>query len=244
MTLAMQDPVTRPATKSTTKTTTTKRPVVPPLFERVKKAFAAARILHDDPNRLDQILVFTQAVNAGRIARAAERIESLPGGRAMLEEQRRIDRTHVDYDALARLPDGTLGREYTRFLTKNGITPDAFEALPDVADPRAAWIMLRIRQTHDLWHVLAGYDTDVRGEVLLQMFTYAQLGAPSALMIAIFGTVRHLGPSRALLRDLKIAYRHGKATAFLPTFAWEDHWSTPVATLRQKLSCPDVRDLS
>ena len=33
-------------------------------------------------------------------------------------------------DALRAMPDGTLGREYMRFLDGNGITPDAFEELP------------------------------------------------------------------------------------------------------------------
>jgi ubiquinone biosynthesis protein COQ4 len=98
--------------------------------------------------------------------------------------------------------------------------------------------MLRFRQTHDLWHVLTGYAPDVEGEILLQAFTYAQTGVPSALLIAALGTLRwaKLAPSHA--RKLLEAHRRGKATARLATFRWERHWATPVETLRRELTCP------
>ncbi len=211
--------------------------VVPSLPTRLRRALGALWTLHRDPGRLDQVLVFAQAVNAVSVARAATRIHEMPEGEKLLRERRRIDRAHVDFDALERLPDGTLGREYARFLKDNEISPEPFEQLPDVGDERIAFMMLRIRQTHDLWHVLTGYTPDIRGEVLLQMFSYAQLGVPSALLLALFGTLRYLGPSRALFRDLRTAYRRGKATAFLPTVAWEDRWETPIVDLRAELHC-------
>lgn len=213
-------------------------PPVPPLFGRVRAAAGALRRLMRDPGRLDQVLVFTQAVNAGVIARAAVRVTQTEAGRRLFAEMPRIDRAHVDFDALRRLPDGTLGREYVRFLDDNGISPEPFEALPDVSDPRAAYIMLRTRQAHDLWHVLTGYAPDVRGEVLLQAFTYAQLRVPSALLLAFLGSLRWLKWNRALLRDIHRAYRRGRATTFLATFRWEDHWETPVCELRKQLHCP------
>jgi Coenzyme Q (ubiquinone) biosynthesis protein Coq4 len=65
---------------------------------------------------------------------------STPGGRRILEERPTIDSKNVDFDALRRLPDGTLGREYLRFLDDNGITPDVFEK-PDISDARVAYVM-------------------------------------------------------------------------------------------------------
>src|SRR5690349_20408845 len=103
-------------------------PPVPPLAARARAAVSALRELMHDPGRLDQVLVLTQAVNARAVSRAVGRFSATEEGRRFLEERPRIDRAHVDFDALRRLPDGTLGREYTRFLDDNGITPDAFEA--------------------------------------------------------------------------------------------------------------------
>jgi ubiquinone biosynthesis protein COQ4 len=211
---------------------------LPSLSHRARTVARTLFTLARDPGRLDQVLLLAQTVNLAALARAVERIDDDPAGRALLADRPRIDRSHVDFDALARLPDGTLGREYVRFLTDNGITPDAFEEAPPITDPRIAYVMQRMRQTHDLWHVLTGYTPDVRGEILLQAFTYAQTHAPSALIITIFGTVRwaFVWPGQAAA--LREAVARGKRTGFLPTFRWEDHWATPVTELRALLTCP------
>jgi ubiquinone biosynthesis protein COQ4 len=212
---------------------------IPSLPRRMKTALGALWVLARDHGRLDQVLVLLQAINIRAIVDAASRIEATPEGATLLRDKPRIDKQHVDFAALERLPDGTLGREYVRFLSDNGITPDVFEALPSVGDERAAWIMLRMRQTHDLWHVLTGYAPDVRGEVLLQAFTYAQTNAPGSFVLAFFGTLRWLR-GRGQLRALREAHRRGKATKFLPTFRWEEHWATPVSELRELLACPSA----
>jgi ubiquinone biosynthesis protein COQ4 len=164
--------------------------------------------------------------------------ESHDDGRRVLAERPSIDSAHVDLDALARLPDGTLGREYVRFLQDNGITPDVFKA-PEGVDPRAAFLVKRIRQTHDLWHVITGYAPDVRGEVLLQAFTYAQVGTPSSAIIAVFGALRSAvrGKNPAILCDVRRALHRGRrAKAFAPIY-WEKHWTDTVAALQSKLDC-------
>jgi ubiquinone biosynthesis protein COQ4 len=219
-----------------TSTATTVR--IPSFSRRARTVVRSLATLARDPGRLDQVLVLTQTMNLAAVARAMGRIEKEGVGQALLAQQPRIDRAHVDFDALRKLPDGTLGREYTRFLDENGITPDAFEKLPDIGDERAAYVMLRMRQTHDLWHVLTGYTPDVRGEVLLQAFTYAQTRAPSALLIALFGTVRFGFKWPQQGKALREAFARGERTGFLATFEWEDHWATPVAELRTLLACP------
>ncbi|MBX3191995.1 MAG: hypothetical protein KF819_33705 [Labilithrix sp.] len=211
---------------------------IPPFTERLRVALRALASLARDPGRLDQVLVFAQAVNIGALARNITRIEALPEGKALFAARPRIDRTRVDFDALERLPDGTLGREYVRFLNDNGITPDVFEELPDVGDARAAYVILRMRQTHDLWHVLTGYTPDVRGEILLQAFTFAQIGVPSAFLIAAFGSLRWTWGWRGQVAALRTAYARGRRASFLATFRWEDHWHVPVDDLRATLDCP------
>lgn len=211
---------------------------IPSLSRRVRTVVRSLATLARDPGRLDQVLVLAQTVNLPAVARAMSRLDTNEDGRALLRDQPHIDRKCIDYAALRRLPDGTLGREYARFLDDNGITPDAFETPPDVGDELAAYVMLRMRQTHDLWHVLTGYTPDVRGEILLQAFTYSQTRAPSALIIALFGAARWSIHWSDQFRELREAFARGKRTGFLPTFRWEEHWETPVAELRALLACP------
>ena len=211
---------------------------IPSLPTRVRTVVRSLARLARNPGRLDQVLELAQTVNLPAVARAMKRIDANEEGRALLRDQPRIDRKSIDFDALRALPDGTLGREYARFLDDNGITPDAFETLPDIGDDRAAYVMLRMRQTHDLWHVLTGYTPDARGEILLQAFTYSQTRAPSSLIITLFGTARWAFRWSEPWKELREAFARGRRTGFLPTFRWEDHWATPVAELRALLACP------
>lgn len=213
-------------------------PVVPPLRVRAKTVARATRALARDPGRLDQVLVLAQALNVGVVKERWGRFAGDAEGRRLLADRPILDRLHVDMNELARLPDGTLGREYARFMSDNAITSDPFHDPPSVGDDVAAYVMLRFRQTHDLWHVLTGYAPDVEGEVLLQAFSYAQTRAPSALFIAAFGSLRYMLRRPGHLRRLREAYRRGVATRFLGAFRWEDHWRTPVAELRAMLACP------
>jgi ubiquinone biosynthesis protein COQ4 len=217
--------------------TTSSSYVVPPLHERLLHAGRALVNLAIDPGRLEQVFVMGEALNAPLIKAALEKLERDPEAQRLLADRPRIDSAHVDFAALERLPDGTLGREYVRFLRDNDITPDVFQ-MGGVGDERMRYVEMRIRQTHDLWHVLTGYTPDVTGEVLLQAFTFAQLGAPSAFAIAAMGTVRWGWKTPRFFRRLRAAVRGGKATKKLATFRWEEHWAEPVAELRKELGCP------
>lgn len=213
--------------------------VVPPLPRRLAKAGRALFSLARNPGELERVFEIGEALNAPRIPGILEAIGRTPDGRRLLGERPSIDSKSVDFVALRALPDGTLGREYTRFLDDNGITPDVFQA-PKIGDPRVAYVMQRVRQTHDLWHVLTGYTPDIAGELLLQAFTYAQLHAPSALAITLMGWVRFGRKQPGFYARLRQAYRRGRATAPLATFLWEDHWAEPVSELRARLACPPM----
>jgi ubiquinone biosynthesis protein COQ4 len=208
---------------------------VPNRRERLRTAARGLFTLARDPSQLERVFEIGIALNAPRIPEMLAKLEADPAGKRLLDERPSIDSRHVDFDALEKLPDGTLGREYVRFLHDNGIHPDVFKA-PDLPDPRAAYVFQRIRQTHDLWHVVTGYRPDVDGEILLQAFTFAQLRAPSALALAMMGAIRYGWRRRGFYRDFARAYRRGKDARRLATFYWEDHWQDPVARVRETLA--------
>jgi ubiquinone biosynthesis protein COQ4 len=209
-------------------------------FERIRRAFAALAVVAADPDRTDQVLVFTSHINAGTTASRIGRFMTDPDGRKLYTENRAIDST-LDLDALAALPAGTLGHAYATFLRDHGLTPEVFDgAPPEFTDPRAAYMVQRLRQSHDLWHVVTGYETDPRGEVALQAFTFGQVGAPGSLILAIVGTVKGFGAERAVVSEVWAAYRAGKAAERFATFLWEDHWATPLDEVREMLGVAPV----
>lgn len=184
----------------------------------------------------DAVLEFSTYINAGTMQRRRERFFAHPGARQLYDERRAIDSHTVDLAALARLPDGTLGRAYATFLSSRGLTPEVFDAPPaEVRDPRARYVIQRLRQTHDLWHVVTGHDTDFAGEIALQAFTFAQVRAPSALVLGAVGTLKAVRQRPSLPREVAAAFRRGRRAEPLAAFAWEDHWATPLVEVRAML---------
>jgi ubiquinone biosynthesis protein COQ4 len=204
---------------------------------RLGAAARAVAGLARDPNRLDLVFVLAESLNGPLYPRVIARLQADPEGRRILAERPAIDSRNVDFDGLAALPDGTLGREYVRFLRDNAISPDVFRP-PAGVDERIAYAVQRIRQTHDLWHVLTGYAPDVRGELLLQAFVFAQIRAPSALALSVLGGLRYGCRRKGFFRELRKAYRRGRATRSLATLRWEEYWAEPVSELRRRLQCP------
>jgi len=209
--------------------------------ERWRIAIKALAKVVADPEQTEQVLVFSTYANAGSMHPRLHRFLDDPNGKKLYAEHRTIDSRSVDLDALAGLPEGTLGHAYAHFLRSRGLTPDVFDGEPaGVADRRAAYVIQRMRQTHDLWHVVTGNDTDPAGEVALQAFTFAQVRAPSSLILAAVGTLRASRHKPMLVRDVVRAYRTGAAAEKLATFPWEDHWSTPLADVRAMLGLPTM----
>jgi ubiquinone biosynthesis protein COQ4 len=210
-----------------------------PTLVRWHRAFRALSRVLMNPEETDQVLVFSSYINAGTTTHRIEGFFADPRGQKLYDERRAIDSHTVDLDALAALPAGTLGHAYATFMKTHGLTPDVFDGAPeDIHDPHAAYLVQRMRQTHDLWHVVTNADTDPAGEVALQAFTYAQIHAPSSGILAALGTIRGIRHSRWIVRDVVELYRLGKRADKLAVFPWEDHWTTPLADVRELLGLP------
>jgi ubiquinone biosynthesis protein Coq4 len=210
-----------------------------PTLVRWQRALRALARVMKNPEETDQVLVFSTLANAGQYGERLHRFFDDPRGQRLYRERRAIDSHTIDLDAFAALPAGTLGHAYAMFMRSHGLTPDVFDGRPaDVRDDRAAYLIQRMRQTHDLWHVVTNAETDPAGEVALQAFTYAQMHAPSSGILAALGTLRTLRYSREVVRDVIDMYRLGRSAAPLALFPWEDHWATPLSDVRRLLGLP------
>ena len=210
---------------------------VPSLPRRLTAAAGAICRLAIEP-RMEWVSDLTDALCLPAMVRMGERLQRDAEGRRLLAERPRLDSSHVDLDALERLPEGTLGHEFARFLRAHGITPDSFRHPVDYFEDVPAYVTLRLRQTHDLWHLLTGYPPTTCGELVLSAFIFAQVGAPSSLLVALLGPIRYGLGQRGLKRQILGAYRRGRATRRLTSFFWEEHWSEPLESVRAQVGCP------
>lgn len=208
------------------------RMVNPLLVLRVGRA--ALRLVRD-PNRLDEVIAMADRLgDSPALDPIVAHIERLPDGPAALADRPRVD---LDLPRLRALPDGSFGREAARFLDARGLDP---ADLPKrVADDGRAWVRAHLFETHDLWHVVTGFDTDVPGELGLQAFYLAQFpGRLSAAILAIGLTNTLLygfGERDARMDAIARGWQLGRAARPFLAVRWADLWTVPLTEVRARL---------
>jgi len=146
---------------------------------------------------------------------------------------------------LERLPDGTLGREYLRFLRANGLTP--LRTLLAMGEPRSLpeYLARRAYKLHDLMHVVLGADATVLGEVRIVSYTLGQTRKPGARAPAMALAVLFMNIGLRRPHEMREAIRLaaewlavGERTAWHVTWRVEDHLQKPVAEVRAAMLTP------
>jgi ubiquinone biosynthesis protein COQ4 len=203
-------------------------------WERGRLALHAGLSLALDPNDTQQVFYLAFAVDRETLPRVWSRLTGDPIGRELVRTQASIDSKHVDFARLRALPADTLGGAYVRALDANGLDPDIFQRPPGLPD-ELGYVAQRARQTHDLWHVLTGLDTDIPGEIALQAFTHAQLGQNFSKLIARFGLLFFGARYPRVWGLSKRAKRAGQSAKFLLAVRWEDWWADSLAEVRARV---------
>jgi len=210
------------------------------LFTRVRTALRAFEVLLDDPGNAYYGPLVNACLDSETYAKMARAWRESPGGRQLLDERPTLQGRELDLDALARLPEGTLGHEFTRYFRSNGIEPfiTAFPVATDVD-----YLSKRYRETHDLFHVITGYATDELGEMELQAFVLGNLGVRQAVLILAYSIPRQIQQNglrslTAYFARLRAAYRRGQRSRELLSVAYEQLWEQPVAVLSRLLCAP------
>ena len=210
------------------------------LLTRVRLSLHALKVLSDDPANTYYGPLINLCLDSDTYAKLARTWRESDEGRRMLDERPTLQGRELDLDALASLPEGTLGHEFMRYFRNNGIEPfvTAFPIKTDVD-----YLSKRYRETHDLFHVLTGYATDEDGEMELQAFVLGNLGVRQAILILMYslpGRFKHGGlPAvRAYLRKVRAAYRRGQRSRELLSVRYEKLWEQPVSALSELLCAP------
>lgn len=147
----------------------------------------------------------------------------------------------IDLEQLRNLPEGTLGREYARFMDRYGIQPFSFsdEVKREFAnDP----FTVRYIVTHDLHHLLTGFDTGLAGELGLFAVTYAQ-GIVSNRWVLRFAKLLTiiLSPmqARRALHNLEVGLEIGRRATMILGERLEEQFERPLADVRAEFNIPD-----
>lgn len=97
------------------------------------------------------------------------------------------------------------------------------------------WFVRRMANSHDLFHVVAGYDRDVTGEIGVICFTAGQIPLlPLRLLLPYLFALKPSEPIR-WGRYLYRAHRHGRETPSLACVDYEALLSRPLAEARRAI---------
>ena len=223
---------------------------IPPLAERPKrdlrKAFRCFREVSRDPDQSEIAIEMSEALGGYTDDGFFQLLASTVEGRRMLRDQPCLATALADREALARLPEGSLGREYLAFAEIHGFAADGllesrYRAVGDEGpkrDPYRAWYGDRAIVLHDLQHVLTGYRTDRVGEGALLVFSLGQgETGPGARLL---GNLSIVFTSNLVRRFYLEARRRGKRAKNLWVPRYEDMLHLPLRTVREALGIEEA----
>jgi ubiquinone biosynthesis protein Coq4 len=196
--------------------------------------YRLARLVRD-PNRLGEVFEMSDAVASPEALQPiVDRIARDPAVARALDERHRFA---IDIPALRALPEGTLGRTFAEHMIANKLDPSALPKLP--SDDRLSFFRAHLYETHDIWHVVTGYATDVAGEIGLQAFYLAQIPGPLPSLLLAVGFLRtgiYDDTLREPLMDgIVRGWEAGRRSVPLFGIRWDDLWHLPIADVRRRL---------
>ena len=144
----------------------------------------------------------------------------------------------IDLSELIQLPSGTFGHEYASYMQRNQLQPiNVSPKLAEIAQNNV--FALRYAVTHDMFHVLLGFDTSYAGEIGVLAFAAEQKYSKSQIVALWLARLlypllapRQLGEIQANIRRGKLL---GRQANFLLNYRFEDCWNKSLASLRKEL---------
>ncbi len=207
-------------------------------------AWRAMKKLLANKELTEEVFIILRALGGSEMHRNFKRFNQLETGKKVLAEERDIIGTLNDRVGLAAMPEGSLGRRYLNFVVSEGLTADGLvdasnvneETAVDLTDDEIRF-QLRLRDTHDLWHVITDYKRDGLGELCLLAFTYAQSrnkGIAFIVAIATLSDIRKY-PKSKVFRAVREGYRHGKQAEWFVAADWEALLPMQLEDVRKEL---------
>lgn len=142
-----------------------------------------------------------------------------------------------DLEALLEYPKHSLGYRYAYHLTTAGFDPDFYRAIAIEDD--VSYVLMRLRQTHDIWHLITGFNTDVAGELGLKAFELAQTHRPMAVILLVGGLLKTLTKTPEALPKLfdqiVAGYQLGCQARPLLAQKWETQWEKSLTEWQEEL---------
>lgn len=153
--------------------------------------------------------------------------------------QQRLVLGYIDLPSLYSLPSHTLGHAYAKHMQDRGLKPLKSDILTVEND--AQFLSIHLSETHDIWHVVTGTDSDIPGELQIEAFYVSQI-YPSRFWLALI--VKNL--LKSVVDDIEVSTQYmdaitkgwlmGKQAKPLFGINWNHLWEYPLEQVRADLN--------
>ncbi|WP_353846346.1 Coq4 family protein [Microcystis sp. M112S1] len=141
-------------------------------------------------------------------------------------------------ETLLKLSEDSLSYHYATHLIGLNFDPNFYRFIQVNSD--TDYLLLRLRQTHDIWHIVTGFGVDAMGELQLKAFELSQTRRPLTIVLLLGGLFGALFSSplslASLWEEIVIAYNLGKNTRPFLAQKWELAWEKSLLVWRQELA--------
>ena len=186
---------------------------------RPLKAYRHFRELLKDKENTEEVFKIFESLPWKGARPRAERFLTSPEGQAIRASEPFLPDILDDHAGLRKLPAGSVAHAYCDFMEREGLSAAGlvaesmkFRAAQPQYGDQFTWYLDRLRDTHDLLHVLTGYGRDAVGEQCVLAFTYGQQPSPGNLFISYLGGIeisRRLKSKAPVLRAIREAQKLG-----------------------------------
>ena len=207
-------------------------------------AWKSVKRLISDPTRTEEVFIIIDALKGNSVSRAVDRLSHCEEGRALLLEKPSIvnELGNLEFS----LSD-SLGSFYTEFIHSESISAEELINESEVStyiryktlDEK--WMGERLRDIHDLFHVVTRYGRDELGELCLLAFSNTLHFNRGIALVLFMGRrqYRRDHPQLPIDACLDEAKALAKNSAWLPGVWWEKKLHLPIDQVRDSLGLTD-----
>ncbi len=218
----------------------------PQLRLRPAKAWHHFQNLLKDKENTEEVFHIFESLPWRNLRVAGERFLRSEAGQAIRAKEPYLPAIFDDHAALRRMPEGSLAHAYCDFMEREGLTAqglvdefDKFARNREQFDDQFRWYLNRLRDVHDMLHVLTGYGRDALGEASVLAFTYSQQPSYANLFIGYLAGLNINKQTRRtapVLRAVREGQKLGKACPRLCETAITDLLPMPLEDVRRRLN--------
>lgn len=226
-------------------------PARPAMRYDFPKAWHHFKELVKDKENTAEVAPIFEALPWRGLYKEATAFLSTERGQALRASEPSLVEILDDHESLRKLPAGSLAHVYCDFMEREGLSAqglvddlDKYRRPDQYFNDQLDWYFRRMRDTHDLLHIITGFGRDALGEQCVLAFTYSQQPALAHLFLGYAGALeikKRATVKVPVLRAVREGQKLGKACPRLVEMPIRELLALPIEEVRRRLNISEPK---